>query len=116
MKQDLPLEERVSLKCYNHMVHLSQLMLAAAQLADWEQVSKLEIQCQRVVDELKELPANDSSNLWFKQEKMRLIRSVLAIDAQIRDLAQPRIRQLELAMRAPHTARRLASTYGCTNC
>jgi flagellar protein FliT len=112
MNREMTLDERATLVCYQHLVDLSEKMLGAARSAEWEIVSSLEDQCSLVIDELKLLKDRTGDHLQFKQEKMRLIRQILAIDADIRDLAQPKLAQLEGAMRAPRVSRRLSSAYG----
>jgi flagellar protein FliT len=113
MSRDMNLDEEGTLACYRHLVVLNEKMLGAARNANWELVTDYEEQCARVIDELKVLKERTQEHSAFKQEKMRLIRQILAIDADIRDLAQPKLVQLENAMRAPRVARRLSAAYGC---
>jgi flagellar protein FliT len=105
--------ERSTLNCYDQLAELSEEMLSAARQNNWDGLSALELKAQLVVNNLKAMPEESSHNDRFRQEKMRLIRLILALDAQIRDLVQPRLAQLDRAMRAPRTQRRLSAAYGC---
>lgn len=113
MRDEMSQDERVTLNCYDQLAELSEEMLSAARQSNWEALSALELKAQLVVNNLKAMSEAASHSERFRQEKMRVIRLILALDAQIRDLVQPRLAQLDRAMRAPRTARRLSAAYGC---
>ncbi len=113
MREEMSQHERVTLNCYDQLAELSDQMLCAARQSNWDGLSALEQKAQLVVNDLKAMAEASSHSDRFRQEKMRLIRVILALDAQIRDLVQPRLAQLDRAMRAPRTQRRLSAAYGC---
>ena len=113
MRDEMSQHERVTLNCYDQLAELSEEMLGAARQSNWDGLSALEVKAQLVVNDLKAMPETSGHSTVFRHEKMRLIRLILALDAQIRDLVQPRLAQLDRAMRAPSTARRLSAAYGC---
>ena len=48
----------------------------------------------------------------LRQQKIELMRRVLADDAEIRLLTQPWLKKLDAMLRTPDTAARLGRTYG----
>ena len=113
MKEEMSQNERVTLNCYDQLASLSEEMLSAARQSNWDGLSALELKAQLIVNDLKAMTDVNSHSNRFRQEKMRVIRLILTLDAQIRDLVQPRVAQLDRAMRAPTTQRRLSAAYSC---
>jgi flagellar protein FliT len=100
--------------CYNHMAQSSTMMLEAAQRGDWNAVIAGEKECATLVTELKGLGEITALEGDLREQKRALIRTILANDAAIRDLAEPRMKQLELKLQGPKNARKLALAYGAT--
>lgn len=111
MSADRPQEQTI-IAYYAQMLHCSSDMLGAAQRGDWDCVIVLEKQCAELVTRLKGLGELTPSDRTLRDQKRELIRKILANDAVIRDLAHPRMRQIEMQLRAPRNARKLAVAYG----
>jgi flagellar protein FliT len=113
MSADPHRESRI-IECYVQMARSSEAMLLAAQQGEWSAVIEGEKLCATLVAELKTLGELTPSDVALRDKKRELIRKILAHDAAIRDLAEPRMRQLELKLRGPQNARKLAIAYGAT--
>ena len=86
---------------YEGFAELSSAMLDAAERGDWDAVTAGEQSCGRLIDFLKHanlVPIDEAERL----ECMRLVRKVLADDAAIRGLAQPRLAELDRILRPSH--------------
>ncbi|MGA2549961.1 MAG: flagellar protein FliT [Burkholderiaceae bacterium] len=111
MNQEHDREERI-IACYREMAKTSDEMLRFAQSGDWDAVIAGEKRCAILVAELKQLGNLVPEDEELRAKKRELIRAVLANDAAIRDLAEPRIHALEMKLRTPKNARKLALAYG----
>jgi len=83
------------LEHYLNIASASRAMVAAARADNWQEVSRLERQCIRQVDELKRAAQVQSLGTNGQRTRMRLLRSILADDAEIRRLAEPWLVELE---------------------
>jgi flagellar protein FliT len=100
--------------CYEEMALISGQMLAAARNSEWDHVIDAEKRCAALVTELKTLGDLNPSDPKLRDQKRALIRTILVHDAGIRDLAEPRVRQLELKLNGSRNARKLALAYGAS--
>ncbi|QEI07251.1 flagellar protein FliT [Pigmentiphaga aceris] len=80
---------------YQQLSDLSVVMLEAARRGDWDTVTSTERICARVIGDLRQYPDPAPVNDVEHEERMRLLRTILANDAEVRDLAQPWMRELE---------------------
>ena len=97
---------------YEEVRETSLLMLQAARDSDWETLVIRERQCAAVIGRLQAF--GDDAKLLDEQAKKRahaIICAILAHDAQIRELTQPWLRQLESHMGASRLSRRVAAAY-----
>ncbi len=80
---------------YQALEKASADMLSAARQADWEQVVKLEGACVLLIAQLKQ--AADGAGLAPAEEqaKGRLMQRILLNDAEIRNLAEPWLEDLD---------------------
>ncbi len=85
-------------------------MLAAARAADWDRLTAAERECARRVARLSALGPADL-DACQRRRRNDLIRTVLAYDAEIRDLTQPWLARLERLLAATATARRVERAY-----
>ncbi len=85
---------------YELIAQASHEMLAAARAGDWESVTRLEEACAALIADLK---AQRHAPLTVSEQRRRigLLRAILADDAEIRDRAEPWLRQLEHLLRRP---------------
>lgn len=73
----------------------SRAMVAAARADDWHELSRLERQCIRHVHKLKCAAQVQSLGPHEQRTRVRLLRNILADDAEIRRLAEPWLIELE---------------------
>ncbi|MDX3904135.1 MAG: flagellar protein FliT [Pigmentiphaga sp.] len=86
---------------YAELARLSAAMLDAARRGDWEEVASYEGECARRTEELRRLPSLSSEGMDSHEREncIALIQQILADDAAIRDLAHPRMKELEQILR-----------------
>jgi flagellar protein FliT len=104
--------ERDIIDRYEDLSRASSRMLEAARIERWDQVRCGQSHCEGLIAQLKELGDLRPRDPGLRERKAQLVRAVLAADAEIRNLAQPRLAHLETLMRVPHNTRRLAESYG----
>lgn len=83
---------------YEAIALASRCMLTAARRGDWQEVTRLEDRCRALIEELK--AAADSGGLRDVDQcaRVRLLRAILADDAEIRARAEPWLQQLEFLL------------------
>ena len=97
------------LSYYEAIEQASADMLAAARSGDWDEVVKLEGACVTLITRLKQaaqLPSSaltDAVAVEAAKAKSRLMQQILVNDAEIRQLAEPWLQELDdtLAGRRP---------------
>jgi len=95
---------------YQHLSEITRQMRAAAALGEWDQLVKLEQQCTRHVESMKQLdlaPLDEGIRL----QKVALIHKILADDAAIRDKTLPWMAQLQRIMQSSRSEQRLKQAY-----
>ena len=91
---------------YEEVARLSRGMLAAAQREDWDEVARLEAQCQLLIDYLKRAARIEPLSPLEQRRRIELLRDILQDDAQIRVRAEPWLLELERLIGAPRRPRR----------
>lgn len=83
------MEESDAMRTYEILERTSRRMLAAARDSEWKLLARLELDCRKLIDELSD--DEDGQQLDDIQHRRRceIIRSILADDAEIRDLVEP---------------------------
>ena len=81
--------------CYEAMARASRAMLNAARDNDWDTVASLERHCAGVIARLGTEPGADSLDDTQRRRRFEILRTLLAEDAEIRNLAQPWLRQMQ---------------------
>lgn len=92
----------------------SEAMLRAARTGDWDALCEAEEQCSAIIHELQELKQTQEAEL-NEEERIKHItylKKILADDAAIRDITEPRLRQLEEFLRTANNTQRLSNSYG----
>lgn len=74
---------------YQALEKASQAMLQAAQAGDWDGVRQFEERCGEVIARLRVLKMAQPLSPQERPERLRILRSILANDAEVRRLAQP---------------------------
>lgn len=91
---------------YKAIAASSRRMLDAARRDDWDQVGREEDRCRLLISGLKQAATDDPP--IGRRQRLALLRAMLADDAEIRDLSEPWLKQLEalLSGRTSRTAAR----------
>jgi flagellar protein FliT len=84
---------------YEAIAGASRRMLEAARADDWDAVTREEARCRELITVLKGAQrsgdATDPAVLALRRQRLTLLRAVLADDAEIRELSEPWLKQLE---------------------
>jgi len=107
--------EHCIINCYESMSQATGDMLAAARRNDWDKLVSAEQDCARIIEKLKGLGDLNPVDPQLRQRKTDIIRKVLADDAEIRNLTQPWLRQLEGYLKSSGTSKKLGSAYGSSS-
>lgn len=83
------------LNYYEAIEKASQDMLEAARCGNWDQVVKLEGACALLISQLKNAAAQKQLGADEAQLKSRIMQRILVNDAEIRQLAEPWLEQLD---------------------
>jgi len=99
---------------YAAIANQSQAMLQAAQEGDWDGLCEAEEQCSKLIHELQNAKAMQEIQLNDAERSTHIayLKRILADDAAIRDITEPRLRQLEEFLRAANNNQRLSNSYG----
>lgn len=89
------------LGCYEGLESASVEMLQAARRGDWDSVCRLEAACCVMIARLRALAESESLRPGEQPERVRILRSILANDAQLRRICEPLPAFLETASGAP---------------
>ncbi|MEW5904743.1 MAG: flagellar protein FliT [Pseudomonadota bacterium] len=95
---------------YQRLSEYTGKMAAAAAAGEWDELIALEQRCTAHVATLKTrdgVPADESA----RQQKVALIKKILADDKAIRDKTEPWMRQLERIMQSARSTQRLQQAY-----
>jgi flagellar protein FliT len=93
------------------MAEISGRMLGAARESDWDRFIAEEKRCRELVAELQ---ARAEANLSEAERgrKFALLRKMLSDDAEIRNLVDPRMKNLQDMLASSGNHRRLGESYG----
>jgi len=80
---------------YEALERASNDMLAAARAADWDQVVKLEGACVLLIAQLKHAASETALAAEERRQKSRIMQRILVNDAEIRNLAEPWLDDLD---------------------
>lgn len=83
------------LNYYEAIEQASQSMLQAARDGNWDQVVKLEGACALLISQLKHAAAERPLGPEEAQLKSRIMQRILINDAEIRNLAEPWLEDLD---------------------
>lgn len=89
---------------------MEQMRIAATQ-GEWERMVALEKECSRRVALMKAQDEATTLDENSRRQKLALIRKILADDAEIRNVADPWMAQLQRVIQSTHRERRLLLTY-----
>jgi flagellar protein FliT len=86
------------LQYYEAIEQASEQMLEAARAGDWDQVVKLEGACTLLISQLKRSAETQALGQEERQLKGRIMKRILVNDAEIRNLAEPWLEDLDRLM------------------
>jgi flagellar protein FliT len=85
----------VLLNYYEAIERASQDMLEAARAGNWDHVVKLEGACALLISQLKHAATTQGLGSEEAQLKSRIMQRILVNDAEIRQLAEPWLEELD---------------------
>ena len=85
----------VLLQYYQAIEKASQDMLEAARVGNWDHVVKLEGACALLISQLKHAATQQGLDSEEAQLKSRIMQRILINDAEIRQLAEPWLEDLD---------------------
>jgi flagellar protein FliT len=100
-----------TLSYYQSVEAASSEMLAAVRRQDWDALVEAEKRCAGGIGRLKAADAEARLDETDRLRKAEIIRRVLAHDAEIRRLLDPRMHELERLLNAAGTRRRVDTAY-----
>lgn len=100
------------LSSYESVAATTGEMLEAARRQDWDALVLAEKRCAGMIARLKASGAPDNLDPGARRLKSELILRILAHDAEIRRLVDPRLRELEQLLAGSATRRRVNDAYG----
>jgi flagellar protein FliT len=81
--------------CYEAMALASRAMLRAARESDWSTVASLELHCAGLIAELGDGAAAPPLDDAQRRRRLEIVQRLLTEDAEIRNLAQPWLADLQ---------------------
>ncbi|MBS1169181.1 MAG: flagellar protein FliT [Burkholderiaceae bacterium] len=101
---------------YEQVAEITEQMLAAARVGDWDSLVALESRCAARVDTLKGgVDSNASLTPVAREKKISIIKKILDDDREIRAITQPRLAQLSALIGTSQNERQLRQAYGANN-
>ncbi len=100
------------LALYREVERLTGSMLSAAHRADWDRLVELEAGCASCVKALQGCGVPEQLSAEAKQQKVELLRRILANDREIRQLTEPWMKNLAKYLEVSDTRCEVAKAYG----
>lgn len=97
---------------YESLSALTGQMREAAVHGEWDQLISIEQQCSKLVAAMKPVDVKAKLDEAARQRKDQLIAKILADDAEIRNLTETWMSQLQLSMQSNLQELRLLKQYG----
>jgi len=97
---------------YESLASLTGAMRTAAVGGEWDALIGLEQQCSRQVAIMKSSEQQTGLDETSRQQKIKLIKKILADDAEIRNRTESWMGQLQRIMQSNRQEQRLNQSYG----
>ncbi|MBI3150274.1 MAG: flagellar protein FliT [Betaproteobacteria bacterium] len=110
-----PMNQHPILDQYERIKDVTGQMVAAAKRADWDHLIDLEESCRSLTHALMEAERGVQLPPPVLERKVALIRTVLADDAEIRNLTEPWMRRLQELLQGVDLSHQVKSAYGRSN-
>lgn len=96
---------------YEAILAITNQMLQAAKNSNWDELVALEQDCKRLTTWLMEQHTYEQLNEEEKKKKISLIHGILERDAEIRNITEPWMTQLQDKLTSYGQKRKLGQTY-----
>ncbi len=106
------MNEQEVIYLYENVATITDQMLAAARVGDWEQLAVLESRCADQVNILKSGEAPVLLTGAERERKVAIIKKILADDKEIRNITEPWMNKLSMLINSTGTERKLSHAYG----
>jgi flagellar protein FliT len=90
------LNEKQTLTVYENVRTITEQMLKAANLRDWEQMTLLELRCTQYVNILKTEGSVEPLSGDLREKKVQLLQDIMKNDRAIRDITHPWMNELSV--------------------
>jgi flagellar protein FliT len=97
---------------YEEVATITERMLTAARISDWETLATLEKQCSGRIDMLRARKQAAILSESDRQHKIGVIRKIIDADRQIREIITPWMNHLSGLINSSGTERKLKHAYG----
>ena len=106
------MNEQEIIYLYENVASITDQMLTAARVGDWDHLVTLESRCTDQVNILKTseppAPLSDKS----RERKVEIIKKILADDKEIRNITEPWMNKLSTLINSTGAERKLNRAYG----
>lgn len=109
-----PMTANPVIRNYESLSTLTDQMRTAATSGEWDTLIDLEQQCSRHVAIMKSADTQTGLDEASRQKKIRLIKKILADDAEIRNRTESWMGQLQRIMQSNRHEQRLNQSYGAS--
>lgn len=99
------------INAYTAILAITDQMLQAAKNNDWDELITLEHNCKRLANQLMEQPVRKILSEVQQKKKIDLIQQILARDAEIRTITEPKMAHLQNILTNCDHKRKLKQTY-----
>ena len=106
------MENKNTIAIYDTIAELTNQMLMAAKLHDWDLLLELERSCAEHVEKLKSLKDEQPLTNDMHERKVANIKRILADDREIRDLVSPKMAKLSSLINSSQTGKKMTRAYG----
>ena len=105
------MDKNAIITVYEKVSGVMGLMVQAAEASEWDMLTELESQCSAYVDVLKTSDSHEGLTEDEAMHKISIIRKILDDDRRIRELTEPRIKELGDLIRHTATERKINRAY-----
>lgn len=99
------------LDLYRQALDLTQRMLTAARASDWDALVRLEVERDRLIEEVRRHDLDTPRSARLREQKRELLERIIAQDEEIRTLTQDWMRELRDILSNVNNVQRLSKTY-----
>lgn len=96
-------DQQTLIDYYKAIEAASRKMLEAAQTENWDEVVQLEGACAVLIEQLRAESRSKNLSAHERSEKQRIMLSILRHDAEIRNLAEPWLADIDDMLGASHS-------------